>query len=294
MYFPRLWPLKSTVVVAGCRLLIWTATGRFDPAQVPEPCPRASIARLDHNSGVALARFFVPLLEPGARETALPAEEANHLTRVLRLGVGDEVSIFDGRGHEFRARVTSAARGKVRVETLEPITPAPEARVPLTLVQAVLKGDKMDAVVRDATMMGVAAIEPIITAHTIARVKEEQNDRWIRIAVASAKQCRRAVVPAVAAPRRFADWLPESVHGLRLILVEPAAGGQLSSLRLLENHAAGSLAVVVGPEGGWSPDERAQAERAGCIAVTLGGLTLRADAVAVTAISIARFALRDL
>jgi 16S rRNA (uracil1498-N3)-methyltransferase len=211
----------------------------------------------------------------------------------MRLGIGDEIAVFDGRGHEFRARVLGAARGKVRVELLDAVTPAPESRVPLTLVQAVLKGDKMDAVVRDATMMGVSAIEPVITSRTIARRSE--GLRWSRVAVSSAKQCRRAVVPAITVPQRFSEWLPASAHGLRLILVEPsAADRELSSLRVLEDHAPGSLALIVGPEGGWTPEERQQAEQAGCLAVTLGGLTLRADAIATAAIAIARFALRDL
>ena len=212
----------------------------------------------------------------------------------MRLSVGDEVAVFDGRGHEFRARVAAASRGAVSVELAEPIAPAPEARVPITLVQAVLKGDKMDAVVRDATMMGVAVIEPIVTARTISRVQRTENDRWVRVTIASAKQCRRAVVPSIAAPRPFDDWLASSAHGLRLILVEPSASdAEICSLHLLENHAAGSLALIVGPEGGWTPEERARAEKGGCMAVTLGALTLRADAVAVAALAVARFALRD-
>lgn len=240
-----------------------------------------------------LPRFYAPELDASVGEALLPVDEANHLTRVMRLGIGDEIAVFDGRGHEYRARVLSGARGKVRVELLDTITPAPESRVPLTLVQAVLKGDKMDAVVRDATMMGVSAIEPIITSRTIARRSE--NARWSRVAVSSAKQCRRAVVPAIAVPQRFSDWLPTSAHGSKLILVEPSAGDhELCSLRVLEDHAPASLALIVGPEGGWTPEERQQAAQAGCMAVTLGGLTLRADAIATAAIAIARFALRDL
>jgi len=244
---------------------------------------------------VTLPRFYVPHLDAGVPETSLPPDEASHLTRVLRLEVSDDVSVFDGRGHEFRARVTSTARRKVTVELLEPIAAAPEARVPITLVQAVLKGEKMDAVVRDATMLGVAAIEPIITARTIVRAPRADNDRWMRVSIASAKQCRRAVVPAISSPRPIDEWLRSSAHGLRLMLVEPSASNsEACSMRLLENHAAGSLALVVGPEGGWTAEECENAEQAGCLAVTLGGLTLRADAVAVTALAIARFALRDL
>jgi len=241
-----------------------------------------------------LPRFYLPTLDTGARSAVLPAEEANHLARVMRLGVGDDLAVFDGRGHEMRARVASASRGKVTVELLERLTAAPEARVPITLVQAVLKGDRMDDVVRDATMMGVAAIEPIVTARTIGRVPRAENDRWVRVSIASAKQCRRATLPSIAIPRPFDEWLAASAHGLRLMLVEPAAADvESGSLRVLENHAAGSIAVIVGPEGGWTAEERVKADRAGCLAVTLGGLTLRADAVAVAALAIVRFALRD-
>lgn len=237
----------------------------------------------------------MPDLDSRIRETSLPADEATHLTRVLRLETGDHIAVFDGRGHEFRAQVTSTAKRKVSIELLEPIVPAAEARVPITLVQAVLKGDKMDAVVRDATMMGVAAIEPVVTERTIARVPRADNDRWMRVSIASAKQCRRAVIPVISSPRPFEEWLRSSGHGLRLILVEPSAStGEGCSLHLLENHAAGSLALMVGPEGGWTSNERARAEEAGCLSVTLGGLTLRADAVALAVLGIARFALKDL
>jgi 16S rRNA (uracil1498-N3)-methyltransferase len=244
---------------------------------------------------VTLPRFYVPHLDPHVRDVSLPPDEAAHVTRVLRLAVGDDISVFDGRGHEFRARVTSASRGQVHVEVREPIEPVPEPRVPITLVQAVLKGDKMDAVVRDATMMGVAAIEPVVSARTIARVPRTDNDRWLRVSVASAKQCRRAVVPTISTPRPFHEWLRSSAHGLRLMLVEPAASGsETCSLHVLENHAAGSLALIVGPEGGWTAEERANAEQSGCLAVTLGRLTLRADAVAVAALAMARYALLDM
>ena len=244
---------------------------------------------------MTLPRFYAPHLDPNVRETMLPSDEAAHLTRVLRLSAGDDIAVFDGRGREFRARVIDTSRRKVLVQLLEPIAAAPEAQVPITLVQAVLKGEKMDAVIRDATMMGVSTIEPIITARTIARAPRSENDRWTRVSIASAKQCRRAVVPAIAAPRPFDEWLRASAHGLRLLLVEPMASAtEICSLHLLENHAAGSLALIVGPEGGWTADETARAEQAGCLAVTLGGLTLRADAVAVAALAISRFALRDL
>lgn len=247
-----------------------------------------------HNRGVPLPRFHAPDLDPLRRVVRLPSDEANHLTRVLRLGVGDEVAVFDGRGHEFRSRITAAARDVVQVELLDAIAAAPEPRVPLTLVQAVLKGDKMDEVVRDATMMGVTAIDPVITARTIARRPGRDAERWTRVAVASAKQCRRATVPSIAPPRPFEDWLATQPHGLPLLLVEPSAvSGDEASLRLLETHAAGSIALIVGPEGGWTDEERQRAVAGACVPVTLGALTLRADAIPIAALAVVRFALRD-
>lgn len=246
-----------------------------------------------------LPRFYVPDLDPQVLAAALPADEARHLTRVLRLGEGDEIAVFDGRGREFRARISAAARDRVQVELLEAVVPAPEARVPLTLAQAVLKGEGTDEVVRDCTMLGVAAFDPIVTARTIGPLHAIESgralERWSRIAVSSAKQCRRATVPEVRAPRAFTDWLTVGRPGLRLILVEPSAsGGTEQSLHFLEVHAPAALSLMVGPEGGWTIEEREQAESAGCLPVTLGALTLRADAVAAAATAIARFALKDL
>lgn len=241
-----------------------------------------------------LPRFHVPGLGSAGGEAVLPPDEARHLTRVLRLGEGDEVAVFDGRGHEFRARVLEAERETVRVALGEPIVPAPEADIPITLVQAILKGDKMDDVVRDATMMGVAAIDPIVSARTIA--KRQTVERWARVAVSSAKQCRRAVVPNIAQTRSLQEWLARPGADLRLLLVEPtAAGGGAQSMRsLLDRPAPASAAVIVGPEGGWTPDERDAMIAAGCTPVSLGGVTLRADTVPLVAIAILRFAFSDL
>jgi 16S rRNA (uracil1498-N3)-methyltransferase len=253
---------------------------------------------MSDNPSVMRPRFYVPDLDPRAPTAALPADEARHLTRVMRLTEGAEIAVFDGRGQEFFARVTAAVRDRVQVELQWPVSPVAEARVPLTLVQAVLKGDGMDGVVRDATMMGVAAIDPIITARTIGPLRALQGgkatERWTRIAVSSAKQCRRATVPVIRQSHALADWLALDGPGLRVILVEPSASaGTEQSLHFLESHAPASLSLLVGPEGGWTPAERQQAEASGCLPVTLGALTLRADATALAAIAIVRFVMRD-
>src|SRR3954462_3783206 len=172
-------------------------------------------------------RFFAPSLDPGDETVILPRDEAEHLTRVLRLGVGGTVGVFDGRGREFLARVVTADRRDVRVQLLSRVETPPEPAVPVTLAQAVLKGEKMDDVVRDAVMLGVAAVQPIVTRRTEATVaalsRGGRLDRWRRVALASVKQSRRAVVPEIRLPLTVENWLDEPRSDLSLMLVEPSA-----------------------------------------------------------------------
>ena len=132
-------------------------------------------------------RFFAPALDPGDELVALPRDEAEHLLRVLRLGVGDTVAVFDGRGHEFLARVTQAARRDVQLQLLSRVDAAPESPVHITLVQAVLKGEKMDDVVRDAVMLGVHAIQPLVSRRSEtsigALLRGARPERWRRVAL---------------------------------------------------------------------------------------------------------------
>jgi 16S rRNA (uracil1498-N3)-methyltransferase len=239
---------------------------------------------------VALPRFLAAGLDAIAGSATLSSEETHHLTSVLRLRIGDEVAVFDGNGREYRARIERVSRDGADLRLLEEVPAAPEPAVRLTLAQAVLKGDRMDDVVRDATMLGVAAIEPLVTEHTIARgaIREGRSaDRWRRIAIASAKQCRRAVLPIVGAGTPFLDWIVRDGAALRVLLVEPGAeapGRPLAVLRDIERPESATLAV--GPEGGWSASEIDAAVRAGWVPVTLGRRTLRADAVPIVAIGV--------
>jgi 16S rRNA (uracil1498-N3)-methyltransferase len=233
-------------------------------------------------------------MDPGDDAVTLPRDEADHLTRVLRMGVGDTVSVFDGRGREFLARVVGADRRDVRVQLLSRVEAPAESAVHLTLAQAVLKGDKMDDVVRDAVMLGVAAIQPIVTRRSEATVaalmRGARLDRWRRIALASAKQSGRAVLPDIRMPLAFDTYLEEPAAALRLMLVEPGIAARVESPAILRNVPVPSDAtLLVGPEGGWEEREWAAAQAAGARLVTFGQRTLRADAVPIVAISVLQF-----
>lgn len=236
-----------------------------------------------------LPRFLAPDLDPSTGTATLSGGEAHHLVRVLRLGAGDEVAIFDGRGREFRARVERIAGAIVTVRVLEPIASAPERQVPITLAQAVLKGTSMDDVVRDATMMGVGEIVPIVSAHTVARkaASPHGTERWRRVAIASAKQCRRAWIPDVSEAQTFDAWVGQPRTGVTLLLVEPSIRGidPMPMRALTARETPPAAALVVGPEGGWSAEEVRAAVAGGHVAVTLGPMTLRAEAVPLAALA---------
>jgi 16S rRNA (uracil1498-N3)-methyltransferase len=250
-------------------------------------CRRVSV----HNRGVS-ARFYAPGAQASGDLVTLSEDEAQHLTKVLRLKAGAAVRAFNGRGAEFDAAVERATKTVVTLRLKERRASVPEPRVAITLVQAVLKGDKMDDVVRDAVMMGVATIQPVVSERsevalaTLTRGKRRQ--RWERIAISSAKQCGRAVVPAILEPCALRDLLWGLAGGRpplpALMLVEP---GGLRALTSLDEVGAASIdeaTLMAGPEGGWAPQELDEAARV-CQFVTFGSGTLRADAAALVGLS---------
>lgn len=233
------------------------------------------------------ARFYAPSAHDAGSEIELPDDEAQHLSRVLRLKAGDSLAVFNGSGGEFSAVVASVTKTRVRVRLGDRLTAKAEPPLTLTLAQAVLKGDKMDTVIRDAVMLGFAAVQPIVTARSevslAALTRSDRHERWHRIAVSSAKQCGRAVVPVVAPPIAFDG--PASLAHLpspQFLLVEPGASTEPVTVAGLDATAPAAATLVIGPEGGWTPAEVEQCAHH-VHPLILGGLTLRADAAAVVA-----------
>ncbi len=242
-------------------------------------------------------RFYAPNLS-ATGATELPADEARHLARVLRLRAGDTVAVFDGRGREVVARVESTSATRATVRSVEPRAAAPEPAVAITLAQALLKSDKMDRVIRDAVMLGVAAIQPFASRRSDVPLKAMaeggRHHRWERTVVASVKQCGRAVVPPVHPASEFDDVLKGAAGEARLMFVEPGAGAEPAELTSLEGQRPLSGAIVlIGPEGGWDPGELRAARAAGATLLSFGSRVLRADAAAAAVMSVLRYIWRD-
>lgn len=229
----------------------------------------------------------------------LPDEEARHVSRVLRAAAGDEVSVFDGRGGEWIARIETIGRSGVFVRTGAATTPAPEMSTRLVVGQALLKGDSMDDVVRDAVMLGAAEIQPIVSARidvpSAALSRGGRIERWQRVALASAKQCGRAVVPTIESVQSMDRFVTAAAGETKLLFVEPSMleGTAVPLADASRLPAPAQATVAIGPEGGWSREEIESARAAGFLLCSLGGLTLRAERAAVVALSMLRFVWQD-
>lgn len=221
----------------------------------------------------------------------LAADEARHLREVLRLKPGAEVSVFDGEGKEFRARVAQARRDSAELELQTEIEPArPESALRITLAVALLKGEKFDLVVQKATELGVVKIVPLITRHADIKLRDESDAhkrvaRWQRIALEAAKQSGRALVPEITLPEQLASVLRPS--NSRFLFSE--RGGQ--GLTQIETD---EITAIIGSEGGWSDEELDEARAAGAQIVTLGGRILRAETAAITVAALLQHRFGDL
>ncbi len=228
-------------------------------------------------------RFFCPDGLLPDSDMALPAAVAHHAERVLRLAAGDAVTLFDGRGGECVA--TLVAVGRQPLARLGPrLAVEREAPLAVTLVQALASGDKMDWIVQKAVELGAAAVQPVAAERSVLKLAGERAGKrvahWQQIAVAACEQSGRNRVPAVGEIMPLAKYLAQDGSGARMILA-PGADGALAG----KTRPSGPLAILIGPEGGWSPAELELAARAGCAPLALGPRVLRTETAGLAALA---------
>jgi 16S rRNA (uracil1498-N3)-methyltransferase len=220
---------------------------------------------------VTLHRFFVEPEAMAGDRFPLPATIAHQVTRVLRLHDGERLMLLDGAGQAITVRL---AEGSCVVESR--VAAGGEPRHRLTVWQALLRGDHLDAVIRHGTEIGIVEFRLFIAERCVARdLSPRKLERLRSVAREAAEQSERAIVPAVEAPAPYADALASP----SVLLFERHAGRRLSDLEP-------PLGLVIGPEGGFAPDEVAAAERAGMPVAGLGPRILRSETVAVAAAAV--------
>jgi 16S rRNA (uracil1498-N3)-methyltransferase len=244
-----------------------------------------------------MARLFVEPALLGDDRVRLTDEDARYLTRVLRLGPGHHVTLFDGQGREADAAIERVDRHGVELRVGERRRVERAAGPSLTLVVGLARGEKLDLVVQKATELGAHHVVPVVTARAVLELDERRAElrraRWLKIAREAARQSGRADVPEIAAPIPFEEAMTRTEAALKLLFWEEARASGLRE-RLAAMTPPASVAVVVGPEGGLTAAEVELARAAGFLVAGLGPRILRAETAALAALTIVNYALGDL
>ena len=241
-----------------------------------------------------LRRFYAAPERWAGDKVVLDREETHHLARVLRLGVGAWVVVCDGRGRGAVAEVQEVDQGGAVLRLEEEVTAQAESPLELVLALGLAKGDALEQVVRQATEMGVTGILPFISTYS-ERITPERAARraarWQKQAQESLKSCQRLILPKIFPVQEFSSVLggPEAV---KLLFYEEERGEGLLT-HICGPRPAG-VRVLIGPEGGFTPEEVAQGREAGFQVVSLGPRRLRVETAALTAVALLQYAWGDL
>ena len=234
-----------------------------------------------------MPKFFVSKESIENNIAKIEGKDAFHIARSLRMAVGDNIYISDGEGHDYLATLTDIKDDLCTAEILSEGDSA-EPKMIITLYMAYPKGDKLETVIQKAVELGATRIVPFESSRCIKRPKADkvakQGERLSKIAEEAAKQCGRGIIPEVTHPLSYSEMLEDAKgSALRLMCYEKES--DLSVKALLSQGMPESIAIIVGCEGGFSPEEVEAAVNAGCHSVTLGKRILRCETAPLTVLS---------
>lgn len=239
-----------------------------------------------------MRRFFT---EPQNinEHSAVIYEDAAHIKRVLRMNPGDEILIFDGSGYEYTARLTEIAADRCVAEILSSEVSKQEPKIKVTIYQAVPKSGKMEGIIQKAVELGVHSIVPVAADRCVSKLdggkrEAEKLKRWNKVAVEAAKQCGRGILPAVKPCIDFKSAIEHmKKYSLALMPYEMLGHDGVSNLKkTLAESNTNDIAVIIGPEGGFSDSEAEYAMQNGIKTIGLGHRILRTETVSGTMLSI--------
>ncbi|MEZ5502095.1 MAG: 16S rRNA (uracil(1498)-N(3))-methyltransferase [Halioglobus sp.] len=214
----------------------------------------------------------------------LESEPSRHLARVLRLGVGDRLTLFNGGAGEYPAEITAIDKSCVHARTGTHLRAERESLLNLHLGIAISRGERMDWIVQKSTELGVSSLTPLYTEHGGVRLAGERAGKklahWRKIAISACEQCGRNRLPDIHDLQTLEAWLHSTAAERKYVLHHRAPGVPRA------NAAPASIALLVGPEGGLSEREIASAEQAGYSSLRLGPRVLRTETAPLAAIAI--------
>jgi 16S rRNA (uracil1498-N3)-methyltransferase len=243
-----------------------------------------------------MKRYYSPTPEQGF----LDAEESHHCAHVMRQAVGDLFTVFDGHGHETKARITDIGKDKVTFQILAKAA-SPRPAHPVWLGQALTKSKSLDLIIQKATELGVSELAPLQSDHSVAQIDEEKAEsktgKWQKLAIEAAKQSGQNWLPIIHPPRAPKDFfatVPAGAVKLIASLQNEAHPLKRALREHLPNLKPGApIVILIGPEGDFTPAEIGQARAAGFIPVSLGSIILRAETAAFFALSAIAYELME-
>jgi len=236
-----------------------------------------------------MPRFFVKPENILSDSIIIDGDDVKHIKNVLRLRCNDIITLCDGMGTDFIARIEKFESNLIYADIIDRRNNTTEPPIEVVLFQGIPKSDKMDLIVQKSVELGVTRIVPVITDRTVVilrteKDKESKASRWQRIAMEAAKQSNRGIIPIVDLPLDFNRAL-EFSRKMQLGII-PYEKENVKSLRgVLKEYNAKSIAVFIGPEGGFSQNEVDEAVSAGMISVTLGPRILRTETAGIAVLS---------
>ena len=238
--------------------------------------------------------FYVPPPQIQSDIATITDSEHHHLRNVLRTAPGETIRIIDGQGNVYTAELldtdTNRLLSEARILTHEFYPKVPHS---LTLFQGLPKNDKMELILQKTTELGITQIVPMYSEHALQKPSQNRFERWQRVVVSATKQCQRAWFPELCSPQTFEASLAQ-LQAFSLCLLfnpNPEQESRTPHIKsvLREALQATAVALLIGPEGGFSDHEVAAAIESGCVPVTLGANILRTETAAIVAVAIAAY-----
>jgi len=225
-------------------------------------------------------RFYVDPCQIIGDTAVITGDDVAHIAKVLRLKVGDEIALCDGQCHEWVAVITALDKKQAELSLGEMTLLNTEPRCRITVYQGIQKAGKLETVIQKGVELGVCAFVPFDCERAVAKpwkADDSKQERYERVAYEAAKQCRRGIVPKVEAPISFKELCKRAgEHELTILFWEEERERTLKSL-LREHTQSSDIAVIIGPEGGISPQEAAALNEAGAKTASLGTRILRTE-----------------
>ena len=238
-------------------------------------------------------RFFESSLVGDEKEVTLRGSEVHHMKNVLKVSEGDSVSLFNGKGVELIGTVKEIGRDNVHITIDKKLEPRAESRVDVTLLQGFVRGEKNELIIQKATELGVKKIKFYASPWTKIKVKEDdrgkKEDKLFKVAVDAAKQCERSFVPEIKVYSSMEEAIDSSSEGFKIIFYEEERAKSLRKVLSNTDDIDSGVAVLIGPEGGFSSEEVIYAKSKGFISAGLGLRTLRSETAAISAVTILQY-----